>query len=246
MFIIWVCMCPVLAADTLTIVADPWCPYNCKPGSELPGYGIEIAKYAFGKAGHKVTYKNINWARAILDTKAGQYTGIVSAYKEDAPGFIFPDEAFGIAKVGIFTAKENDWTFTDLRSLKELDRIGIINGYAYGKKPMAFIHQNQTLFDLATGDNALAKNIRKLNLGRINGVFEDPNVFMMTATKLGLQNKVKLTGIVYEGGNLYIAFSPALPKSQEYAEILSSGIRELIKTGKIHNIMKKYGLKYWR
>lgn len=244
--IISVCFCSVLAADTLTIIADPWCPYNCEPNSDLPGYGIEIAEYAFGKAGHTVVYQNINWARAIKDTKVGKYNALISAYKDDAPGFIFPEEEFGIAKVGIFILKSKNWSYRGLASLKQLSQIGIINGYAYGEAPMNFISQNPSIFDLSSGNNALELNIKKLELGRLNGVFEDPNVFMMTAARLGVQDKVRLAGEVNDGDKLYFAFSPALNKSQEYADILSSGIKELIKTGNIHTLLNKYGLKYWQ
>jgi len=31
-------------ADTITIRADVWCPYNCEPDSEKPGYMIEIVQ----------------------------------------------------------------------------------------------------------------------------------------------------------------------------------------------------------
>ena len=237
---------PVVLADTLTIIADPWCPYNCKPNSDLPGYGIEIANYAFNKAGHSVVYKNVNWARAVQYVITGQYTGLISAYKADAPGFVFPDEPFGISSVGVFVKKESEWQYKGLGSLRNLGKVGTINGYVYSEEIMAFIAENPSMFEKMSGETALDNNIRKLIAGRINGVFEDPNVFMMEAKRLGVDKQVKLEGKANKGDYLYFAFSPNLPKSKEYAGILSTGIKELVKTGEINTIMGKYGLKYWK
>lgn len=43
-------------ADTITIVADAWPPYNGLPNTSEPGYGIEIAHQVFEAAGHTVEY----------------------------------------------------------------------------------------------------------------------------------------------------------------------------------------------
>ena len=31
-------------ADEVVLLADAWCPYNCEPGSDTPGFMIEIAR----------------------------------------------------------------------------------------------------------------------------------------------------------------------------------------------------------
>ena len=36
------------AAETISVRADVWMPYNGEPGAEKPGYGIEILKAVFG------------------------------------------------------------------------------------------------------------------------------------------------------------------------------------------------------
>lgn len=47
-------------ADVVTLRADQWCPYNCVPGSDRPGYMIEIAREVFGRAGHQIDYQALN------------------------------------------------------------------------------------------------------------------------------------------------------------------------------------------
>ena len=66
-------------AETLTLVADEWCPYNCTPGDEKPGFLVEIVKKVFEPQGFTVDYKIVPWARAIRDTRAGRYSAILGA-----------------------------------------------------------------------------------------------------------------------------------------------------------------------
>ncbi len=57
-------------AETLLIVADPWCPYNCAPDSTKPGMIVEIVKKAFERHGISVTYETLPWTRAVEETRA--------------------------------------------------------------------------------------------------------------------------------------------------------------------------------
>lgn len=41
----------------LVVAADEWCPYNCMPGSERPGYLIEVLQSVYGKLGITVEYR---------------------------------------------------------------------------------------------------------------------------------------------------------------------------------------------
>jgi polar amino acid transport system substrate-binding protein len=58
-------LCSLAKADTISIRADLWCPFNCDPSGAKPGYMIEIAKAVFEPLGHKIDYQTLNWARAI-------------------------------------------------------------------------------------------------------------------------------------------------------------------------------------
>lgn len=93
------------SADTISIVADEWCPYNCSPESDKPGYMIEIAAAVFQKSGHTVDYKTINWSRAIDKARKGKYTAIVGTTKGDAPDFIFPDQEQGVTTNSFFVKR---------------------------------------------------------------------------------------------------------------------------------------------
>ena len=76
----------ILRAENATIVigADIWCPVNCEPNSDHPGYMIEIANKIFKEQAVKVEYQVMPWARAIVEAEKGNIQAIVGAFKGDA------------------------------------------------------------------------------------------------------------------------------------------------------------------
>ena len=64
-------------AETIILVADTWCPYNCDPGSKYPGFMVEIAQRVFSAAGHQVVYQVEPWNRAVLSVQSGRFQGLI-------------------------------------------------------------------------------------------------------------------------------------------------------------------------
>jgi polar amino acid transport system substrate-binding protein len=237
-------------ADTITIVADEWCPYNCEPNSTLPGYMIEVAEEALGQAGHKVVYENLDWEKAIKETREGKFSAIVGAAKVDAPGFVFPVKDLGIIQNRFFTRVDSTWTYSGPDSLKNV-KIGIIEGYTYADDLDKYFSSNPDSPNIivAKGDNALEQNIEKLLSGKIDVVVEAGSVFINFFAAKGMissLDQIRDAGEAGEKDDLYIAFSPANSKSTEYAEFLSKGIDGLRQSGKLTTILQKYGLKDWK
>lgn len=235
-------------ADVISLRADEWCPYNCAPGDAKPGYMVEIAKKVFEAAGHPIDYQILNWARAIEETRAGKFTGIVGAAKGDAEDFVFPEEALG-ASINVFAVRKADtWTYDGIPSLSGRS-LGAVRDYSYGDVIDKYIEANKgsaTKIQVASGDNALEINLRKLQKGRLDTVVEGDYVLKYTLAKLGMDNDIKVAGADAEADPIYIAFSPANPKSQEYAALLTKGLAELRASGQLQEILGKYGLKDWK
>ncbi len=236
----------LIFADSITIVADEWCPYGCAPDADKPGYGIEIAKKIFERAGHKIDYSIVPWARAVKLAREGKYNAIIGAFVEDAPDFVFPENEFGISQITFFVKKGSSWKYTGVESLKPL-KIGIILDYSYGDElDKYFKSENaKSKIDILGGKTPLDSNIKKLVGGRIDVTIEDMNVFNHTAKKLGMLDRVTIAGNAGKE-NVYIAFSPAIPNSKQYAEILSNGISQMRNSGELQTILSKYGLADWK
>ena len=233
-------------AERIIIAADIWCPFNCQPNSEQPGFMVEIAQRVFTEHGHEVQYVEMGWERAIHEARQGNIHAVIGAYKGDAPDFVFPDQEMALVGNTFFALKETPWRYDSIDSLKKVN-LGIIKGYDYGEELKEHIDQNKggRVFALV-GDNPLQRGIKMLTAGRLDTVIEGAQVFWHTASQLGLQDHFVVAGQAGELNRSYIAFSPKIESSNNYAELLSEGISRLRVSGELGRILHKYGLSDWR
>lgn len=235
----------VLFADEITLVADSWPPYNDEPGSAKPGYAIELATEIFTKAGHKVKFTMIPWARAVSQTEAGTYTAAVGAFDGDIKGAIIPKEPIGINSNTFFVKKGSSFKFSGIASL-DGKTLGLIKEYTYDLGEFDKWAAKAKGVQWATGDAPLIMNIKKLAAGRLDVLLEDRNVVLYTANKLGFSSDIVDAGNLPGSNEIYIAFSGKNPKSKEYAELFSKGLAEMRKSGALKKILDKYNVKDWK
>lgn len=231
-------------ADTLTIVADEWCPYNCAEKAAHPGFLVEFTREIFSKAGHTVHYKVVPWARALGEVRSGKHTALLGVVPEEAPDLVYPSEPAWQSVNGFYVKKGNPWRFTGRDSLRTVT-LGAIIGYSYGPGIQEYIEKhssNPKLVQMSSGEEPLHTNIRKLLADRIQVVAEDLAVMQHYMSEQKLDDKIELAG-TSEPQPIYISFSPSDPKSKEYSLLFSEGMKELISTGEINEIMNKYGVR---
>ncbi len=79
-----------VGAETITLAADVWCPFNCNPGGDPPGYMVEVAKAVFEPRGHTVTYRVLPWARAVAFPGGETLPASSGHIKRTSPTSSFP------------------------------------------------------------------------------------------------------------------------------------------------------------
>lgn len=238
------------AQETITLVADEWCPYNCAPNSEKPGYAIEIAQEIFNKDNIKLVYSNLPWDRAIEEAKQGNYNGIVGANRLEAEGFIFPEEKIGYSVNFFYVKEESNWQFNGISSLENVS-LGVIDGYSYNEELDAYIEKNRNnsaKIQVIDGETGLVQNFKKLEMGRIDVFVENQAVganYINENRIVGIKSAGQMTDPDKNHDYVYIAFSPANPNSQKYADMISAGIKEMRANGKLQEILDKYYVSDW-
>jgi polar amino acid transport system substrate-binding protein len=236
-----------LEADIITLRADEWCPYNCQPNDEKPGFMIDIAKAIFDEAGHTIDYQTIPWARAISETRSGTYNAIVGTSKTQVSDFIFPTDEQGLSSVVFWILAGENWHYTGIPSLYNIS-VGINLGYSYTPEMNLYISENR--FDMkriqyVAGEHPKEINLNKLLEKRIFTYLEDRLVMLYYLRKKGIESQIKEAGLLLNEP-VYIAFSPNHPKSQEYAKILSDGMEKLRNNGNLQKILDLYDVKDWK
>lgn len=234
-----------LNADSLTVAADPWCPYNCNASDIEQGFMIEIATAIFKNTSLNIQYKNVNWARAKVDLNNGSIDAVVGMTKgKNLNQWIFPREELGIEQMCVYTLDEN-WKYTSPQDFYEI-RLGIINSYGYGDDADNYLAKNEGSKNIVTisGSNALKRLTEMLQRNRIDAFIE--NRFVMDYFLKGSSSKLKMAGCISAPREVHIVFSLQNPQGKEYAEQLSKGIIQLRNNGKLTQILAKYGIEDWK
>lgn len=235
-------------AATVTLVADIYCPYNCVPGSDKPGFMIEIAQRALAKGGHAVNYRRLPWTRAVIETRRGVYDGVVAASVDGSAGdFVFPEVPTGVNMNAFLVRKDSSWRYASIESLEQV-KLGVVLNYSYETQIDAYVsaHRSDPL-RIATeaGDGALAANLRKLKLGQIGALIDDKLVLEFELATSGVSHDYEFAGTL-ETRSSYIAFTPSKTSSAEYAQLLSEGVTALRSSGELNHILARYGLHDWK
>lgn len=228
---------------TIVIAADPWCPHNCVAGSPREGYAIDMAREVFAAAGYDIEYLNASWARAVQLAREGRIDAVAGAFTGDSPDFVFPQEASGISRTNLYINAASQWEYQGIASLKGQTLLAI-NGYSYSPELDAYIERH--LDDpnrvwILSGPAPLDRAISLLDQHRADVFVEDESVMNWALRTQSNLPPPRNAGNIYQAP-VFIAFSPANPKAEELAKVLSDGTRELRQSGRLSEILASYGL----
>lgn len=229
----------------IRLMADEWCPYNCVANKD-PGYTIEIFKEIFKNKTSDIDYKISEWALAIDQTREGKNDVLVAATVGDAPDLIYPKEIIGLSRLCFYGNNSLRWKYKNLDSLKNA-KLGVIKSYSYGDKLDDYIKINQDntqKIDFTEGSTTLDLMTKKLLSSKIDLIVENENVMNHYLKNSKQENLFRNIGCE-ETLKLYMGFSPKNPNAFKYSQDFDEGIKELRKSGKLNEILKKYSIKDW-
>lgn len=230
-------------ADTLSLRADHWMPFNGDPASDRPGIMIEVVRAIFPAEGITVDYQISPWARSVKDCEEGRIDGIIGATHEDFPDGVFPAEALGTVEVALIVPAASTFTYHDIASIQAV-RLGCIAEYTYTDELDAHIAANPGgRVNVLAGDAPLAQAIALLQRGRLDVFVEDPKVFHEALAEAHADAAAFRTAATLASKPLYIAFSPARPNARRYAALLDAGVARLRASGELQALLAKYGMQ---
>jgi polar amino acid transport system substrate-binding protein len=239
----------------IVLGSDLWCPYNCEPGSALPGYVVEMARAIFEKRGYEVEYTMIEYEQAMTDALRGRITAVIGLDRregekvekqEDPSGslkFQYPRSSIGRSASHLFVVKANSWRFNPDNpdaSLAELGgKVGIVKGYACDLREKLLA---ANMLVEVGGTEPLNVLLARLREGRIKAVIDDRNVIMYAAGRLGWALMIHEAGIAEEATDLNLAFCA---ECKNEADIFDQGLAELRASGELEKILLKYAIRDW-
>ena len=237
-------LCHSVRADTWTIRADNWCPYNCEPADKDPGYMIEILQGAAKKHGHTLDYQLLPYSRALEQAQKGQFTGVVGMLANDRDGFLF-SEKMGVDTNCFFVRKGSPLRYRSLSDLASFGRIGIVEGYGYPKDFVQWKAQNPDKVQAVAGDNTLGMQAKKLAAGRIAAFIENENIVRYSAKYVDELKNIDNAGCLQGREPLFIGFSTKNPKAKEIKAQVDAHVATIRKSGELRRLLDKYHVAPW-
>jgi polar amino acid transport system substrate-binding protein len=232
-------------ADEIAITADQWCPYNCEPGSDSPGYVVELAKRIYEKAGHTINYVNNPWKRALKMGARGKVNGVIAvSFQPETEQMVLPEEPLTIYEIKAVTTADNDWSYEGVDSIGDRTA-AVIADYNYGDDFMEWQQANDGQQIVTQGDGALERNLKMVTSGRADFAIDGANVLRYSISQLGIQDDVKFAGTIGESVPLYLGFSKKAGNAEEYARLWTEGIRGMRESGELQEVLDKYGVSDW-
>jgi len=206
---------------------------------------IDIAREAFGLAGIDVEYVNMSWARALQQARDGYIDAVVGALPGDAPDFVFPDAATGYSTIALYTHPDNTWQYAGIDSLSQ-SKLLAINGYAYSPELDSYIEKYQDDPErvwVLSGPAPLSRAIELLHQQRSDVFPEDRYVMQWQLEQENNTESLRMAAVIHESP-IYVAFSPVGRDSAQLAALLSEGARALQSSGRVAEILTRYGLSW--
>lgn len=245
--------CALLAAlpvqaDTITIRADEWLPYNGPSTRRPAGYMIEMAEQIAKAAGHQIDYRHLPWDDAIEAVRKGSFDCLVGAAVEEVPGFALPKAAWGVSQSAAYTLAEQHSGLDSIDQLKAL-RIAVFPDFTYGDELGPWIEQNlgssDRLIEIDSGSQLTLAALSHLVARKLDVVIEDRNVMLNALQQTGLSDRVIERMTVGGLDPIYIACTPASARGAQFAQLFDDGTRSLRESGALDSILKRYGLSDW-
>ncbi len=236
-------------ADTISIRADEWLPYNGPQSKKPAGYMIEAAEKIAVANGHTIKYATMPWDDAVAAVRRGAHDCVVGALKADAEGFAFPNEAWGMSQSAFYALNDTKWRYDGIDSLANM-RLGVIEGYSYSEEIDAYVEKFKAdpkrIVVISSAGRAQMNAVSRLVSKKADILIEDINVAKQTIGKLNLLDRVVMADVATEPEELYIACTPADPRGKRYAEMFSAGIAKLRASGELATILDSYNLSDWK
>lgn len=201
-----------LAACELRFGWEPYVPYQfAGAGGEVTGADIVLMRELAAAIGCEVVFKELPWARQLLELENGAIDVVMSASRtpERAEYALF-SMPYRRAEMAIFVRRGTvaQYPLSALSQIPEIGfRLGVILGYYYGEE---FEQLRQDAAFAAYVDPAAdyQTNIRKLLHRRIDGLLvDDVAVMLAEARALGVADRVERHPLAMPGDEFHMMFS---------------------------------------
>jgi len=238
---------PGVNAEAACVLRMGWEPYAVytfadKDGNPT-GVDIELIKAVAKEVGCEVTFRQLPWARMLLELENGVLDATSSTSKTpERELFAHFSEPYREAEMAVFV-RRGETGKHPLKGLSSIPgagfKLGVIAGYYYGPE-FADLMEDPKFAAQVDGAADYETNIRKLLHGRIDGLLvDDVGVVTGEAKALGVEDKIERHPVRIAGDDLHFMFSRKTVDPATF-EAINASLAKMIADGRVDEIVARY------
>ena len=226
-----------MSALSITLVADPYPPYQYEEGGAIKGIDADLIAFAFQAIGYDVQVGLLPWEECLRQLDAGKADGIfqITCTPEREKRYVFSD-LLRTAETAFFALSNQVIQLSetvDLREQLESLTLGVLSGYSYDPAIDSLDPTTKVQVDRQE-DLLLGLKEKRFDLAVM-----DVGVAAFLADKLGISGIKRVEGFAVTR-KLFVAFRPAC---KDLVVQFNTGLKKLNRQGALQRIAKRYGLR---
>ena len=220
----------------VTLVADPYPPYQYEEGGIVKGIDCDVIASAFQAVGYNVQVRLLPWEECLRQLDAGGADGIfqITCTPEREERYVFSD-LLRTAETVFFALSNQAIQLSETVDLREqlcALTLGVLSGYSYDPVIDSLDPTIKVKVDRQE-DLLLGLTDKRFDLAVI-----DSGVAAFLIDKLGISGIKKVEGFAVTR-ELHVAFRPAC---KDLVVRFNTGLKKLKQQGASQRIAKRYGL----
>jgi len=236
-----------LQAYPVVIASDVWCPHACDPSVDgLEGYMVEVAREVLEAAGFTVEYRLVNFQVLQRMVEDGTATAVPRIAVDPNGRFLLPRVPQGRVATAVAVRADQGFDWAGPQSL-EARLTAVIRDYDYGGDVQGYIDANmddpsRILVLSGFGYSHVNQGLRLVAAGRVDAFIDDVEVLEWGLERLKGTEPVRVFK-VQQPADLFVGLSKMDHRAVHLARIISDGTEELRRSGRLAEILARYGLK---
>lgn len=230
----------------ITLAADYWCPYNCMPEDENPGFLVELARRALKIYGVEIEYILMPWHAALEKVQAGEVDGIIGISNIEGKNLVKTRIPLEYSMTRSYTRADTEWVFDGVESLRG-KKLSVVMDYVMEDSINNYVSINfphfPNWFVIEDGKLAVVESIANLVDGDTDVFIEDERVVEYYIKAQGLNHYIRDAGKINDNKlPIFIALSLNNPSARTYIKYMEDGIAALKATGEYKHLRAKYNI----
>ncbi len=219
---------PVFAKSETTVLEVALfdgCPFICPDES---GPFVDGLKTAFAGSQYELLFKRMPFARAIKQLQSGHIDLLPGVLKDGIDGAIFPESWLYFTRMCFYSRTGDTWQWNGLDSLDNR-LLAVEEGIIHTQAFQDHISDRKSVTFL-TGDDILPRQIRMLELGRIQSFTAEQSVLAYYMKQNDIPPDSFENSGCFSPEYEYVAIFAQHPNAQDIKAVLNSGLVEYGKT----------------